>query len=84
MVELFGLWKYFNRHSLNLVNDLLTKESSRVQANKQFIDDELKNKKEQLINLPTLDDLFTTEQERIEQKLEKIVEINISERKKKL
>ena len=36
-------------------------------------------KKEQSINLPTLDDLFTTEQERIEQKLEKIVEINISE-----
>lgn len=55
LVELFGLWKYFNRHSLNLVNDLLTKESSRVQANKQFIDDELKNKKDyfdQLLNYP--------------------------------
>lgn len=55
LVELFGLWKYFNRHNLNLVNDLLTKESSRVQANKQFIDDELKNKKDyfdQLLNYP--------------------------------
>ena len=36
-------------------------------------------KKEQLLKLPTLDDLFTTEQERIESNLEKIMEISIDE-----
>ena len=36
-------------------------------------------KKEQSLKLPTLDDLFTTEQERIESNLEKIMDISIDE-----
>lgn len=36
-------------------------------------------KKEQSIKLPTLDELFTTEQERVENNLEKIIEIDINE-----
>ena len=36
-------------------------------------------KKEQPLKLPTLDDLFTTEQERIESNLEKIMDISIDE-----
>ena len=36
-------------------------------------------KKEQSLKLPTLDDLFTTEQERIETNLEKVMDINIDE-----
>ena len=36
-------------------------------------------KKEQSLKLPTLDDLFTTEQERIEDNLEKVVDISIDE-----
>ena len=36
-------------------------------------------KKEQSLKLPTLDDLFTTEQERIENNLEKVMDINIDE-----
>lgn len=36
-------------------------------------------KKEQSLKLPTLDDLFTTEQERIENNLEKVMDISIDE-----